>query len=270
MNVQNKVVVITGGGNGIGRELVLNFLSKGAKVVAVDINPFALDETKKMAQKGEDQLATIIADITKEEEVNALPEKVIEKMGMVDILINNAGIMHKFYRYYDLEETMAESVININLIGVLRVSRAFLPYLLKRPEGYLVNLSSMASYLPVAGQSIYGLTKAGVKLFTEVLAMELRDTPVKALVVLPGNIDTGITATAGVEIPKEVMGQKNALNTTSPQKVAGKIITAIEKNKSSILVGNDAKIMHFLNRIAPSFAAKLIYKQTRMLLLEKN
>lgn len=269
MKVDDKVVVITGGGNGIGREMVLQFLAKGARVVAVDVNPNALEETKALANKYATSIEVLVADVTNESAIESLPQQVIDKMGAVDILINNAGIMHNFYRFHELDTNIVQRVIDINMMGVIRMSRAFLPHLLKRPEGYLVNMSSMASYLPVAGQSIYSLTKAGVKLFTEVIQLELAESNVNALVVMPGNIDTGITAAAGVNIPKELIGKKNAMNSTPPQKVAEKVIKAIEKNKKSLLVGVDAKMLHFLGRIAPNFAAKLVYSQTKTLVLSK-
>src|SRR4051812_34609698 len=103
MKVQNKVIVVTGAGGGIGRELVLNLLSKSARVVAVDINAAALRETVAKAGGSKDALITMAADITNRACVELLPEKIIAQFGPVDGIINNAGIMHPFLRFNDLD-----------------------------------------------------------------------------------------------------------------------------------------------------------------------
>lgn len=98
MKVQNKVFVVTGGGNGIGRELVLNLLSRGASVSAVDINEAALQETAELAVTKKDGLSTHVVDITDKEAVTSLPQQVISRHGAVDGIINNAGIIQPFVR----------------------------------------------------------------------------------------------------------------------------------------------------------------------------
>src|SRR4051794_22784144 len=134
MKVQNKVIVVTGAGGGIGRELVLNLLSKGARVVAIDINEAALHETVAKAGNSKDVLITMVADITDKASVGLLPEKIIAQFGAVDGIINNAGIMHPFVRFNDLDHNAIERVIRVNLFGTIYMIKAFLPYLIKRPE----------------------------------------------------------------------------------------------------------------------------------------
>jgi NAD(P)-dependent dehydrogenase (short-subunit alcohol dehydrogenase family) len=126
MKVQNKVIVVTGGGNGIGRELVLNLLTKGAIVAAVDIKESALQETVALAGEMKNNLSTYIVNITDKASVEALPEQVIAKHGAVDGIINNAGIIQPFVRLKDLGYEAIERVMNVNFFGTLYMTKAFL------------------------------------------------------------------------------------------------------------------------------------------------
>ncbi len=114
MKVQNKVIVVTGGGNGIGRELVLNLLARGASIAAVDINESALSETVKLAGDKKDKLSTHVVNITNKDAVAVLPEQVIAKHGAVDGLINNAGIIQPFVKVNDLYFAATKKVMDVN------------------------------------------------------------------------------------------------------------------------------------------------------------
>ena len=186
MKVQGKVIVVTGGGNGIGRELALLLLRKGAKVAAVDISEKGLQETAELAGDLKTKISTHVVNITDREAVAALPQKVIATHGVIDGLINCAGIIQKFVRVKDLTLADIDRVMNVNFYGTVNMTIAFLTHLLSRPEAHLVNVSSMGGFLPVPGQTIYGASKAAVKLFTEGLYSELLDTPVQVTVVFPG------------------------------------------------------------------------------------
>jgi len=269
MKVQNKVIVVTGGGNGIGRELVLNLLAKGARVAAVDINESALQETVKLAGDKKDKLSTYVVNITDRDAVAALPEQVIAKHGVVDGIINNAGIIQPFVRVYDLDYAAIERVMNVNFYGALYMTKAFLPHLLKRPEAYIANTSSMGGFLPVPGQSIYGAAKAAVKLLTEGLHSELAHTNVGVTIIFPGAIGTNIAVNSGVGDSLKVDAesqQQQSFKVLPPSKAAEIIIDAIEKNKYRILVGPDAKFMDFIYRLNPQRAANFIFKQMQALL----
>ncbi|MGB7859426.1 MAG: SDR family oxidoreductase, partial [Acidimicrobiia bacterium] len=124
----NKVVVVTGGGNGIGRQVVLDLLRRGARVAAVDVRKESLDETAEMAG-AQDRLATFVVDITDRQVTAALPEQVIAAHGAVDVLINVAGIIQPFVRFNDLEYEAIERVMNVNFYGTVNMVRAFLPHL---------------------------------------------------------------------------------------------------------------------------------------------
>ncbi len=271
MKVQNKVLVVTGGGNGIGRELALNLLSKGARVAAVDINEAALQETAELAGSNKGNLSTHMVDITNKDAVAALPEQVIARHGAVDGIINNAGIIQPFVRVNELDYAAIERVMNVNFYGTLYMTKAFLPHLLKRPEAHIANLSSMGGFLPVPGQSLYGASKAAVKLFTEALYSELQNTNVGVTVVFPGAIGTNIAENSGVAntLRVENVDQERAARTLPPSKAAEIIIDGIEQNRYRVMVGSDATFLDRFYRLSPERAANFIYKQMKSLLSER-
>lgn len=266
MKVNGKTIVVTGGGNGMGRELCLLLLKKGARVAAIDINEAALLETKKLAGGDESRFSTHVVNIIDRDMVAQLPVAVSQKHGAVDGLINNAGIIQSFVKINDLDIKEIERVFNVNFWGTVNVTKTFLPFLLARPEAHIVNTSSMGGFLPVPGQSAYGASKAAVKLFTEGLRSELLSTNVHVTIVFPGAIATNISANSGVTINVERTGDTPKIKMTSASDAAEIIVDGMEKNKYRVLVGSDAKTMDFLSRLMPDRAAKIIYSQMRSLL----
>lgn len=265
MKVNDKVMVVTGGGNGIGRQLVLELSRRGAKVTAVDIRQESLDETVRLAGAG-DRLHTVVVDITDREATAALPERIIAAHGTVDGLINNAGIIQPFVRLDELEYKDMERVINVNLWGTINMVKAFLPLLLKRPEAHIANTSSMGGFLPVPGQTVYGAAKAAVKLMSEGLYAELLDTNVGVSVVMPGAVATEITSNSGVEVPGAATADTSQIKTTSPEDAAAIIIDGIEADDLYIYVGRDSKMMGLFTRVAPKRATHMIQKRMKELL----
>lgn len=265
MNVQNKVIVVTGGGNGMGRELVLNLLARGASVAAIDISESALQETVRLAGLKNAKLATYVLNITDKAAVEALPARIIARFGVVDGLINNAGIIQPFVRLNDLAYDAIQRVLDVNLYGTLYMVKAFLPYLLKRPVAHIANISSMGGFLPVPGQTVYGASKAAVKLLTEGLYAELLNTNVKVTLVYPGAIGTNIAANSGIAVPAG-SGSETSIKQLPADKAAKIIVDAIEQDRYSVLVGSDATFMDFIYRLNPKAAAGFIYRQMKSLL----
>ncbi len=265
MQLSGKSIVVTGGGNGIGRQVALELLRRGARVAAVDIRQESLDETAVLGAAG-DRLVAFAVDITDRHAVAALPERVISAHDAVDGLINVAGIIQPFVKLNELDYDVIERVINVNLYGTIHMVKAFLPHLLERPVAHLANVSSMGGFLPVPGQTIYGASKAAVKLMTEGLYAELLDTNVGVSVIFPGAVATEITSNSGVDIPSMGSVDQSKIRTTSPEDAATIILDGIESNDLHIYVGRDAKTMNLMTRVAPRRATHLIYKQMKDLL----
>lgn len=268
MKITEKTFLVTGGGSGIGKELVLALLAKGAKVAAVDVRDKSLAELKKETGKDADRLSTHVLNITDKEAVGKLPDEIISAQGNIDGIINVAGIIQPFVRVNDLEYDAIDRVMNVNFYGTLYMVKAFLPHLLKRPEAYIVNVSSMGGFLPVPGQSVYGASKAAVKLLSEGLYAELKDTNVHVSVVFPGATATNIATNSGMKVPESSGpgAKKQEFPMLSASECAKQIIQGMEKNKLQILTGRDSKMMNTLYRINPVFATNLIAKQMKSLL----
>ena len=268
MDVANKVIVVTGGGSGIGRALVLALIAKGARVAAVDLNETTLKETAALAGPNKEKISLHVLNITDRKAVEALPQAVIDAHGAVDGLINNAGIIQPFVRFNDLDYSAIERVLNVNLYGVIYMTKTFLPHLLKRPSSHIVNVSSMGGFFPVPGQSLYGASKAAVKLLTEGLSSELTETNTRVTVVFPGAIATNISQNSGVNIsaPSSDGGKARSFPTTAPERAAEVIINGMERNHFQVFIGRDSNMMNLLYRLSPKRATRFMFNQMKSLL----
>jgi short-subunit dehydrogenase len=169
----------------------------------------------------------------------------------------------------DLDYSAIQRVLDVNLYGTLYMVKAFLPHLRQRPEAHIANVSSMGGFLPVPGQTVYGASKAAVKLLTEGLYAELMNTNIKVTLVYPGAIGTNIAANSGIEVPNmpaENSKEASNIKQLAPDKAAEIIVDAIEHDRYSVLVGSDAKFMDFIYRLNPKGAAGFIYNQMKALL----
>jgi short-subunit dehydrogenase len=258
MKVADKVWVVTGAGSGMGRELALQLLARGARVAAVDRNPDGLAGLAGAAAAG-DRLSTHVVDITDTAAVRALPGAVADRHGRVDGLVNNAGIIQPFRTVAQLDDATIARVLDVNFMGTLHMVRAFLPVLTARPEAHIANVSSMGGFFPFPGQTLYGASKAAVKLLTEGLYAELVDTGVHVTLIYPGAVDTAITANSGVEQPAVAAG--SSVPMTSAATAARVMIEGIEKDKLHVFVGPDAKLMNLAVKVAPRAAIRFVQRQ---------
>ncbi|PFG39651.1 short-subunit dehydrogenase [Georgenia soli] len=267
MEIAEKVFVVTGGGNGIGREVVLALLARGARVAAVDVGAQALADTAALVPTADQRLSTHTVDVTDRAAVEALSAAVIAAHRQVDGVVSVAGIIQRFVRVEDLPYEEIEKVMAVNFWGVVNMSKAFLPHLTARPEACLVNVSSMGALAPVPGQSAYGASKAAVKLFTEGLYAELRGTPVAVTVVFPGGVATDIAANSGAMVPgQNASAENSSVSLTTAPEAARQILAGIEKGAFRVVIGRDARMIDLLSRLAPRRAVNLIADKMKSLL----
>jgi len=267
MELTGKVFVVTGGGNGIGREVVLGLLTRGARVAAVDLSEQGLAETAALVGAGE-RLSTHTVDITDRAAVEALPDAVIAAHGRVDGLLNVAGIIQPFVRFADLEYGQIEKVMAVNFWGVVHTTKAFLPHLMSRPQAAVVNVSSMGALAPVPGQAVYGASKAAVMLLTEALYAELKGTPVTVSVVFPGGVSTHIAENSGAAIPgrsTDAAASAGSL-TTAPDAARQIIDKAVVAGSFRVVIGKDARMLDSMSRLSPRRATDFIAKKMAGLL----
>lgn len=264
MKIAGKIFVVTGAGNGIGREVTLQLLAAGAAVAGVDLNKDGLDNTAALAN-ARNRFSSHVVNITDRDAVEALPDAVEAAHGPADAVINVAGVIQKFVKVDDLPYSEIEKVMNVNFWGTVNMVKSFLPVLTSRSEAALVNVASMGAYAPVPGQAVYGASKAAVKVLTEALYAELLDTSVAVTVIFPGAIGTDIAANSGVAL-SDGSADAPAYKTTPPSAAAAVIVDAVVKGKYRATIGSDAAAMDKLSRLSPKRATTLIAKQMGSLL----
>ena len=199
MNIRKKNVIVTGAASGLGKELTKQLLNKGCNVAAVDINKSNLDLLVDELKSS--KLKTYVVDMGSEDSIKKFRIEYKKDYSDVDIIINNAGIIQPFVKVEKLDDNTINKVMNINFFGPVNLIRYFMEDLIKdRSEQYIVNVSSMGGFFPFPGQTIYGASKAALKIFSEGLYAELEKTNVRVMIVLPGAMNTNITKNSNVEV----------------------------------------------------------------------
>lgn len=191
MGFEGKVVLVTGGARGIGREIAVHFAREKAKLVLFDVNQETLDRTEKELS-AYTEVMTAVVDVTSLSEVEAAINKIIDKTGRVDILVNNAGITRDNL-LLRLSENDWDKVVNVNLKGTFNCSKAVARFMVKQRSGKIVNISSIIGIIGNPGQANYSASKAGVIAMTKSLARELGTRNICVNSVAPGFIKTAMT-----------------------------------------------------------------------------
>lgn len=266
MKVAQKTIAVTGAGNGIGRALTLHLLDKGARVACIDKDEEGLHKTEMEAGSLAVRLSCHAVDITKTDALPSLMSQILHQHGCIDGLINNAGVIQTFTTVKNTEMKEIERVMNINFYGTVHMIKEFLPHLLPRKEAHIVNVCSMGAFVPVPGQVFYGASKAAVKLLSEGLHSELKNSGIGVSVAFPGAVATEITLHSGVTPPNIPQSKLKNYARSEPKTVAEAIVKGIEKNAYHIFIGSDSKWMNTLYRLNPELAANMIQRKMRDLL----
>ncbi|MBU0457898.1 SDR family oxidoreductase [Patescibacteria group bacterium] len=193
--LKDKVAVITGGNDGIGKEIALKLAAQGVKLALVARNEKKLNQTKD--EIGSDSTKIYSCDINVPNKRKDIVSKIISDFGQIDILINNAGIIHALRPLEEFDEEEIDSVITTNLISLIQITRLVLPHIKKQTEGAIINISSVAGVRYKKGQSVYAASKWGVRGFSGVLKEDLKDTNVRVSCVCQGGVDTKLFEKAG-------------------------------------------------------------------------
>lgn len=233
---EEKIVLITGGSRGIGKEVALTYAKNGYKVV---IN-YVSDKTdveglkKELKEKGAESLI-VKANVSQQEEVENLVKQTIEKFGKIDVLVNNAGITRDNLLMRMSEEDF-NKVIEINLKGTFLVTKAVTKYMMKRRQGSIINLSSVVGVSGNAGQSNYAASKAGIIGFTKSIAKELASRNIRANAVAPGFIATDMTSVLSDAV-KENINNQIPLKRMGTAKEVAELIYFLGSEKSGYITG---------------------------------
>lgn len=256
LKLLGRTAVVTGAAGGIGRGIALALARRGSRLALADIDDAELARTAgEIAAQG-GHVSRHHLDVSNAGEVAAFPERVLAEHPGVDIVVNNAGVAVGG-TFEQVAEEDFEWLFGVNFWGVVRMTRAFLPYLHQSEEARIVNLSSIFGIIAPPGNTAYCASKFAVRGFSESLRHELRKTRIGVTVVHPGGVATSIARNA--RMPKTNSSEEEEAKRKSfeaflrmPPEVAGEtIVRGVERRKARILVGSDAKRLAVIERLMP-------------------
>lgn len=255
-----QLVLVTGAGSGIGRATAYAFAEAGARVVAVDRDAEAAGRTAEMSRLiGAPDAWAETVDVSDEQAMEKLAEKVATEYGVVDVLVNNAGIGLSG-SFFDTTPEDWKKVLDVNLWGVIHGCRLFGKQMTERGQGgHIVNTASAAAYQPSKALPAYSTSKAAVLMLSECLRAELAGQDIGVTAICPGFVNTSITSTAhfaGVDADEEKRRQKKSarlygLRNYPPEKVADAILRAVVRGDAVVPVTPEARGAYLMSRFTP-------------------
>ncbi|MEU3792125.1 SDR family oxidoreductase [Streptomyces fructofermentans] len=255
-----QLVLVTGAGSGIGRATVLAFAEAGARVVAVDRDAQSAARTAELARLvGAPEAWAETVDVSDEQAMEKLAERVAAEYGVVDVLVNNAGI-GLAGPFLDTTTEDWRKVLDVNLWGVIHGCRLFGRQMAERGQGgHIVNTASAAAYLPSRSLPAYSTSKAAVLMLSECLRAELAGRGIGVSAICPGFVNTNITSTArfaGVGPEEEDRRRRKSarlygLRNYPPEKVAEAVLRAVVRNQAVVPVTAEARGGRLMSRFTP-------------------
>lgn len=237
MELNGKVAVITGGASGIGRACALAMAGRGARVVIADVNEQRTAQTLSEIQEQGGWARGFDCDVTRDGQVERLAERVLGEIGQADLLMNNAGVLLGGpFEKISIDDW--QWILDVNLLGPIRCLRAFLPHMLERGSGYVVNTASFAGLVAHNPLTIpYDTTKHGVVGLSAGLALYLRPKGIGVSVLCPGYVATNLSEHYRIR-GLEGSGAEPAQipdSVVSAEEVAGKVVEGVEAGRFLIL-----------------------------------
>lgn len=249
MNFDGKVAIVTGGGSGIGREVVLRLSKLGAKLVIVDINEDAANAVAAEIKDEGSEVLVVKTDICDYDQVVKMAEKANEHFGKIDVLVNNAA-WDKIQPFMDTTPDLWYRLLDINLKGPIHVTRAVLEFMIKQETGgTIVNVASDAAKVGSSGESVYSAAKGGVMSFTKSIAREVTRYKIRVNCICPGPTETPLLAEITETMPKIVEAIKKAVpmrRLARPEEQANGIVW-LASDEASYITGQTLSINGGLN-----------------------
>jgi 3-oxoacyl-[acyl-carrier protein] reductase len=215
--IKGKVAIVTGAGGGVGKSISKRLASEGCKVVMLGRDRAKLSKLSSEIGNKKNTM-TVIADISKEAEVLSAIDQTINTFDKIDILVNNAGAINDPVPFHEMTEDQWDKLIGTNLVGTFRMTKAVIPLMMENGSGSIVNISSVLGIrsIPKVPLSIYGVTKAGVIMFTRSIAVEYGQYNIRSNCIAPSTIKSSI-----VEPYLQDEGAKKVLESAFPLRVIG-------------------------------------------------
>lgn len=261
-DLKGKWVLVTGAASGIGHETALAFAREGANVLGIDLDAQRLAETTRLIEAMGRRCLPFGCDVSDAIAVDALAAKIAAEVGSPHVVVNNAGIGF-LGPFLETPLSAWNQVMGVNLMGVVHMSRAFLPGMIAAGDArHLVNVSSAAGIHPVPNLSAYSASKHAVLGLSDTLAMELRDTKVGVTVVCPGIINTPIVSNRRAIAPSVPASTLDKLERNyktkgaHPSLVGTRIVRAVQRGEHLVLVGPSSTLVFNMRRLSPRLLRK--------------
>ncbi|MGI9247356.1 MAG: SDR family oxidoreductase [Steroidobacteraceae bacterium] len=260
--LQDRVVIISGAGGGLGRALALRFASAGSRLALLDRDAAAVTSVAAELRAMGAQALALACDVTDEAACRSCVAATLERFGAIDVLVNNAGITHRS-GFADTRTDVLRRVIEVNLFGALYLTHAALPDL-RRSRGLIVVLSSVAGFTPLIARTGYAASKHALHGLFESLRTELEAEGVGVLMVCPSFIATGIDRNAlGPTGDRAAHAQVTVGRRLQAEGVAERIVRAARRDRRLLLLGGTARASWWLSRLAPGLYAAIMARRLR-------
>jgi all-trans-retinol dehydrogenase (NAD+) len=236
--IAGKNVVITGGALGMGRQMAVKMARLGGRVVVYDVAVEALEAVVDEITAAGGEAYAYVCDVSNRREVYRIAGEVKARVGPVDIVVNNAGIISG-RRLLEIPDERIEAVLGINVLALYWVTKAFLPEMIERNSGHIVTMASAAGLLGVDRQTDYSASKHATIGFTESLRAELKRagrTGIKTTIVEPFYVDTGMVKGVKSRFPR-------LLPILKQEEVAAKVVRAVVQNQQEVMIPSMLKLV---------------------------
>ena len=235
MELKNKVAVVTGSAQGIGKTIALHLARKGASLVLCDINLEMTKETAREIEEGGGRCLSLKSDVSNFQDAEKVIKETVEHFGSVDILVNNAGIT-KDNILLRMKEEQWDQVMAVNLKGTFNFTKASIKVMLRQKSGKIINIASITGLMGNAGQANYSASKAGVIGFTKAVAREYADRGITVNAIAPGFIETTMTDAIPEKEREELIKQIPMKRLGIPEDVAN-AVCFLSSEEASYITG---------------------------------
>ena len=268
-DINNKTVLITGAGSGIGRATAYLLSELNCQLILVDIDEKSVERTSFFIEKMGGRATCYVCDISQEKEVIFVADSIQKKFRSIDILINNAGIASGG-RFLDTELTTWKKVLDVNVMGVINGCHYFIPLMMHGKGGHVVNLSSMAGFWAGADLPVYATSKFAVLGFTESLRADMAEYDIGVSAICPGIVNTNIVKSAAIE--GRLSGDSRAgdklqrfyqKRNYTPEKVGAAILEAITRNIAVRPVSPESWAVYYAKRFVPNIVGLISKRRVR-------
>jgi 2-hydroxycyclohexanecarboxyl-CoA dehydrogenase len=236
--LDNRIAIVTGAGQGIGKAIATKLAAEGATVVVTDVNEATAKETADGLGNG---AVGIHTDVTDRDSVDAMVDQVVSQFGRVDVLVNNAG-WDKGEAFVDSEPETWDRIVGINLYGVFNTSKKVLPIMAAQGSGKVVNLGSDAGRVGSSGEAVYSAAKGGVIAFTKAVAREMARSQVNVNCVCPGPTDTALFASMGGEKLREALTKAIPFRRLGQPEDLANVVAFLASDEASFVTGQTVSV----------------------------